>query len=99
MEDDVAKVRLIEPGIADSRRVELRDGATIDDVVIIGPYRSLDQIKDGKKVTLADKDKAKEGKDKSDEEEEAEEQRNAEEDQQSTDGNEEEQTVAASTTP
>jgi len=99
MEDDVAKVRLIEPGIADSRRVELRGGATIDDVVIIGPYRSLDQIKDGKKVALADKDEAKEGKDKSGAEEEAEEQRKAEEDQQSTDDNEEEQTVAASTTP
>jgi HlyD family secretion protein len=99
MEDDVARVRLIEPGIADSRRVELRDGATIDDVVIIGPYRSLDQIKDGKKVVLADKDEAKEGKDESGAEEEAEEQRKAEEDQQSTDDNEEEQTVAASTTP
>jgi len=99
MEDDVARVRLIEPGIADSRRVELRDGATIDDVVIIGPYRSLDQIKDGKKVVLADKDEAKEGKDESGSEEEAEEQRKAEEDQQSTDDNEEEQTVAASTTP
>ena len=99
MEDDVARVRLIEPGIADSRRVELRDGATIDDVVIIGPYRSLDQIKDGKKVALADKDEAKEGKDESGAEEETEEQRKAEEDQQSTDDNEEEQTVAASTTP
>src|SRR3990172_6593223 len=57
MEGDVAKVRVVDPGIADSRRVELRDGLTLDDTVITGPYRSLDQLKDGKKVALSDKDK------------------------------------------
>jgi hypothetical protein len=39
--------------------VELRDGLTLDDTVITGPYRSLDQLKDGKKVALSDKDKKK----------------------------------------
>lgn len=61
MEKDVAKVRIIESGIADTRRVELSEGVGLDDTVIIGPYRSLDQIKDGKKVALADTDK-KDGK-------------------------------------
>jgi HlyD family secretion protein len=58
-----AKVRLIDPGIADSLRVEVRDGIKTGDEVIIGPYRSLDQLKDGKKVKLAEDEKKKEGKD------------------------------------
>jgi HlyD family secretion protein len=57
MVNDVAKVRLVEAGIADTRRVELREGIGLDDTVIVGPYRSLDQLKDGKKVALSDKDK------------------------------------------
>ncbi|MEK7710302.1 MAG: efflux RND transporter periplasmic adaptor subunit [Planctomycetota bacterium] len=57
MEKDVAKVRIVESGIADTRRVELSEGVGLDDTVIIGPYRSLDQIKDGKKVALADTEK------------------------------------------
>jgi len=31
----------------------------MEDTIITGPYRSLDQLKDGKKVALADKDKKK----------------------------------------
>jgi hypothetical protein len=59
MNDDKAHVRLIEPGIADTRRVEIRNGITLDDTVIIGPYRSLDQLKDGKKVALSEAQKKK----------------------------------------
>jgi len=57
MDKDVAKVRLVEPGIADTKRVELVEGASMEDTIIIGPYRSLDQLKEGKKVALSDKDK------------------------------------------
>ncbi len=57
MDKDVAKVRVVESGIADTRRVELLEGVELADAVIIGPYRSLDQLKDGKKVALADSDK------------------------------------------
>jgi len=60
MQDDVARLRLIEPGIADSRRVELRTGVTMEDEVIVGPYRTLDQLEDGRKVALAEEEK-KEG--------------------------------------
>lgn len=63
MEDDVAKVRLVDPGIADTRRVEIRDGLALADSVIIGPYRSLDQLKDGKKVALSEEDKKKKASD------------------------------------
>jgi HlyD family secretion protein len=57
---DVARVRLVEPGIADTRRVELRAGIGLGDVIITGPYRSLDQLKDGRKVALSEEDKKKE---------------------------------------
>ncbi len=59
MQDDVAEVRLVEPGIADTRRVELRGGVKMEEQVIIGPYRSLSQLKNGKKVALSDEDKKK----------------------------------------
>ncbi len=59
MENDAAKVRVVEPGIADARRVELVDGVALEDTVITGPYRSLDQLKEGRKVALSDKDKKK----------------------------------------
>jgi len=62
MEEEKARVRLVEPGIADTRRVELMDGVGLEDSVIIGPYRSLDQLEDGKKVALTDKDKKKDEK-------------------------------------
>lgn len=57
MDKDVAKVRLVESGIADTKRVELMEGVGLEDTVIVGPYRSLDQLKDGKKVALIDKEK------------------------------------------
>ncbi len=57
MEDEAAKVRLIDVGIADSRRVEIKSGINEGDKVVIGPYRSLDQIKDGRKVKLAEDEK------------------------------------------
>ncbi len=56
-----ARVRVIESGIADSKRVEIRSGVAMGEEVIIGPYRSLDQLKDGKKVALATEDEDKEG--------------------------------------
>lgn len=59
MEGEIAKVRLADCGIADTRRVEIREGISMDDTVIIGPYRSLDQLRDGKKVALAKEDKPK----------------------------------------
>ncbi len=64
MEDEAARIRLIEPGIADTRRVEIVDGITMGDNVIVGPYRSLDQLKDGRKVALAEEEK-KEGAEES----------------------------------
>lgn len=59
IEDEVARVRLIQPGIADTRLVQIENGISMNDTVIAGPYRSLDQLKDGRKVTMPDDEKAK----------------------------------------
>lgn len=94
MEDEVARVRLIDTGIADTRLVEIRDGIELGDRVIIGPYRSLDQLEDGKKVALA------ENKKDTEKPESAEEERIAEDDEtgQRNEDVEKEQAVVASTT-
>ncbi len=64
MKDEAAEVRLVDTGIADTRRVEVRDGIDLGDTVIVGPYRSLDQLKAGKKIALSDeaKKEAEKGK-------------------------------------
>ena len=98
MKDGVAEVRLIEAGIADTRRLEIREGVSLGDVVIVGPYRSLDQLKDGKKVALAEEDKLK-----TEETGEAQEEQLTEKDEggsdKDTDGGSNRQAVAASTSP
>jgi HlyD family secretion protein len=71
MENDKAQLRLITTGIADSKRVELLEGAVLEDTVIVGPYRSLDQLRDGKKVALIEESK-KEGEEQPGEEEQEE---------------------------
>ena len=98
MKDGVAEVRLIEAGIADTRRLEIREGVSLGDIVIVGPYRSLDQLKDGKKVALAEEDKLK-----TEETGEAQEEQLTEKDEggsdKDTDGGSNRQAVAASTSP
>ncbi len=77
-EEDVARLRLIEPGIADSWRVEMLGGVGMDDTVIVGPYRSLDQLTDGRKVSLVEPDKKEDEADTPGEEDEDTETRSAE---------------------
>jgi HlyD family secretion protein len=57
VDKDVARVRLVETGIADSRSVELKSGVAAGEAVVIGPYRSLDQLSEGRKVTLPEPEK------------------------------------------
>ena len=98
MKDDLAEVRLIDSGIADTRRVEIEEGVDLDDVVIVGPYRSLDQLKDGKKVALAESEKTKE--EDSAAGEDATEEKLTEEDQSNGTTNEEDNAaLAASASP
>jgi Fe2+ transport system protein FeoA len=64
MSEDQARVRLIDAGIADTRRVEIVKGVAPGDTIIVGPYRSLDQLAEGKKVALSEEDKKRLERDK-----------------------------------
>ena len=59
MNDDKAHPRLVRTGIADESRVEVAEGISDGDLVIIGPYRSLDQLEEGTDVKREEKEKAK----------------------------------------
>ncbi len=52
-EAGVARARPVETGISDERRVEILDGLDPDSRVITGPFRALDELKDGDPVQLA----------------------------------------------
>jgi HlyD family secretion protein len=52
IEDDVAHPRLVETGISDARGVEILAGIAAGDRIVTGPFRSLDQLKDGSKVKI-----------------------------------------------
>jgi HlyD family secretion protein len=51
IEGGVARARPVETGISDERRVEVLSGLDRDDRVIVGPFRALDELKDGDAVT------------------------------------------------
>lgn len=99
MSEDVAGVRLVDSGIADTRQVEIRDGITMDDVVIIGPYRSLDQLADGKKVTLPEEETPEAGDATGGEESNDEQLAGDESSEEPVDPEAEKETVAASSSP
>jgi HlyD family secretion protein len=55
IEDGKARPQLVETGINDAAGVEIVDGVALEDTIVIGPYRSLDQLKDGSPIKLAEK--------------------------------------------
>jgi HlyD family secretion protein len=63
--DGKAQPRLIETGINDATHVEVLKGLTPEDVVVAGPYRSLDQLKDGTAVKPIEKPQSHSPKDAS----------------------------------
>ena len=50
IENGVAKARPVETGISDEKRVEILSGLKPTDRVIVGPFRALDELKDGNTV-------------------------------------------------
>ncbi|MBU0616479.1 MAG: efflux RND transporter periplasmic adaptor subunit [Planctomycetes bacterium] len=58
-EDGKAYPRLVETGINDADGVQIVEGIAATDTVVIGPYRSLDQLKDGSPVKPLEKPGAK----------------------------------------
>lgn len=67
IEDDKAVAHLVETGISDETHVEILSGLSPDIQLVVGPYRSLDSLKMGSKVKLAeseeDEDAETDGKD------------------------------------
>jgi HlyD family secretion protein len=51
VENGTAHARPVETGISDERRVEILSGLEAEDRVIVGPFRALDELKDGHPVT------------------------------------------------
>jgi HlyD family secretion protein len=54
-EDGKAHPQLVETGINDADGVQIVEGIAATDTVVIGPYRSLDQLKDGSPVKPIEK--------------------------------------------
>lgn len=48
--DGVAHPLLIDTGISDDTSVEVVQGLETTETIVVGPYRSLDQLKDGSKI-------------------------------------------------
>ncbi|MCK4343114.1 MAG: efflux RND transporter periplasmic adaptor subunit [Phycisphaerae bacterium] len=58
IEDGKAHPHLVQTGINDATRVEITAGITLEDTVVTGPYRSLDQLKDGSAIKVEEKPEA-----------------------------------------
>jgi HlyD family secretion protein len=52
VDGEVARARPVETGLSDERRVEIRSGLKQGDRVIVGPFRALDELKDGQPVKV-----------------------------------------------
>lgn len=52
VEGDVVRARPVETGLSDERRVEIKGGLGPDDRVVVGPFRALDELKDGQTVKV-----------------------------------------------
>jgi HlyD family secretion protein len=51
LDGGAARARPVETGLSDERRVEILSGLRPGDRVIVGPFRALDELKDGDAVT------------------------------------------------
>ncbi len=54
--DDVAHPHLVQTGISDGIGVEIIDGVLLEDRVVTGPFRGLDQLKESSKIKIEDKE-------------------------------------------
>jgi len=58
IEDDKAIVRRVVMGVSDVLYVEISDGLSVGDEVVIGPYRTLKNLKAGDAVVAEEKEKS-----------------------------------------
>jgi len=59
-EDGIARAKPVKTGISDQEWIEILDGVTADDTVIVGPFRSLDEMEDGQPVEIEKKEDSEE---------------------------------------
>jgi len=59
IEDDMAKFVKVKTGISDQQNIEIVTGLKEDQEIIVGPYKTLRQLKDGYKVKITKKTKEK----------------------------------------
>jgi HlyD family secretion protein len=57
IEDEVAHPRYVVTGISDEKSVEIISGVATGERIVVGPYRSLDQLKEGSKIKLPEEKK------------------------------------------
>lgn len=50
IEGGIARARPVETGLSDERKVEILSGLKPDEPVVVGPFRTLDELKDGDPV-------------------------------------------------
>ena len=55
VQDGKARPRLVQTGVSDATGVELTSGVEAGDMIVTGPYRSLDQLKDGTAIAVQKK--------------------------------------------
>jgi HlyD family secretion protein len=54
VEGSVVRARPVETGISDERRVEIIGNLTANEQVVVGPFRVLDELKDGQDITITE---------------------------------------------
>ena len=52
LDGEIARARPVETGLSDERRVEILSGLKPEDKVVVGPFRALDELKDGQSVKI-----------------------------------------------
>jgi HlyD family secretion protein len=62
VEDGIARARPVDVGQSDERRVEILSGLEPSDLVVVGPFRALDELRDGFPVKTAEIDRTREDK-------------------------------------
>jgi HlyD family secretion protein len=50
VEGGIARARPVETGLSDERKVEILSGVKPGEAVVVGPFRTLDELKDGDPV-------------------------------------------------
>jgi HlyD family secretion protein len=54
LDGGVVRARPVQTGLSDERRIEILAGLSADEQVVVGPFRVLDEIKDGQAVTVTE---------------------------------------------